>query len=69
MATENQTTELAALRKVLDASRCIRHWHDTLWNPETQQTEGMVVSAEHVRLLWAAIHEHDEATGAHAGER
>lgn len=42
-----------AMLPVLRAARCIRHWHD--------RGEGMVVSAEHVRLLWAAISEHDNA--------
>lgn len=42
----------ARLREALEdhvrAAECIRHWHDTLGD------EGMVVSAEHVRLLWEA---------------
>jgi hypothetical protein len=54
-----QHNETAGLLAVLEAARCIRHWHDTMWNAETQQTEGMVVSAEHVRLLWAAIEAYD----------
>jgi hypothetical protein len=33
----------AQLRAVLEAARCIRHWHD--------RGEGMVVSAEYVRAL------------------
>ena len=35
---------------VIDAARCIRHWHD-------REGGGMVVSAEHVRKLWAALHD------------
>ena len=54
--------EILALRKVLDAARCIRHWHD-------REPDGMVVSAEHVRALWTAIAEHDEAMGVPADER
>ncbi|MBA1445851.1 MAG: hypothetical protein M3H12_18680 [Chromatiales bacterium] len=34
--------------KVVDASRCIRHWHDS-------GDDGMVVSTEHVQLLWDAL--------------
>lgn len=40
--------ELEKMRKIIDAARCIRHWHD-------REPDGMVVSAEHVRLLWAAL--------------
>lgn len=36
------------LRKVKDAAACIQHWHDS-------GEDGMVVSAEHVRKLWAAL--------------
>ena len=34
---------------VIAAARCIRHWHD-------REPDGMVVSAEHVRKLWDALH-------------
>lgn len=34
--------------KVVTAARCIRHWHDS-------GSDGMVVSAEHVRALWEAL--------------
>jgi hypothetical protein len=37
---------------LLEASRCIRHWHDASYNPETGETEGMIVSAAAVRTLW-----------------
>ena len=47
-----------AISRVIDASRCIRHWHDTL------NGEGMVVSAEHVRLLWQALSEYDSLLAA-----
>lgn len=47
--------ELARLRAenerlmaVVEAAKCIRHWHD-------REPDGMVVSAEHVRLLWVAL--------------
>lgn len=36
------------LRAVVEAAKCIRHWHD-------REPDGMVVSAEHVRLLWVAL--------------
>jgi hypothetical protein len=45
---------------LLEASRCIRHWHDTSYNPETGETEGMIVSAAAVRTLWAARSALDE---------
>lgn len=49
---ERLNAEVARLREALEdhvrAAECIRHWHDTLGD------EGMVVSAEHVRLLWEA---------------
>lgn len=45
---------------VIDAARCIKHWHDTLYNPKTGECEGMVVSACHVRTLWAALADFDE---------
>jgi hypothetical protein len=40
--------EIERLRAVVDAARKIHHWHDS-------GADGMVVSAEHVRLLWAAL--------------
>lgn len=46
---------LAPMRAVVDAARCIRHWHNTNYNPKTGETEGMVVSAQHVRELWSAL--------------
>jgi hypothetical protein len=48
---------IVEMEKVVEASRCIRHWHDTLNN------EGMVVSAHHVRLLWKALTDFDKAKG------
>ena len=50
----------AALRDLIDASSCIRHWHDAL------NGDGMVVSAEHVMLLWGQT---DIARAALAGEK
>ena len=38
----------ALLEKVAEAAKCIRHWHDS-------GEDGMVVSASHVRDLWAAL--------------
>lgn len=40
--------------KVVEAARCIRHWHDT-------GADGMVVSASHVFALWAALDKLDES--------
>lgn len=48
VAEEAVTRQMA----LLEASRCIRHWHDTSYNPETGETEGMIVSAKSVRNLW-----------------
>ncbi len=45
---------------VVDAARCIQHWHDRMIG----QDEGMVVSAEHVRLLWKALAVYDAALSA-----
>src|SRR6185503_2962230 len=42
-----------AYMPVLEAARKIRHWHDD------EKIGGMVVSAEHVRQLWAAIESAD----------
>jgi hypothetical protein len=42
--------ELQKMEAVIDAAKCIRHWHD-------REPDGMIVSAEHVRKLWAALHD------------
>ena len=47
-------TELTTARHVVDAARCIRNWHNTGRNDE-----GMVVSSEHVYLLWEALGRYD----------
>lgn len=47
---------VAALESVLEAARCIKHWHDAM-----PDDSGMVVSAAHVRALWQAIHDYDAA--------
>jgi hypothetical protein len=44
---------------VIEAARCIRHWHDT-----GRDNEGMVVSSEHVRKLWDALEAYDQAIAA-----
>ncbi len=41
------------------AAECIRHWHDSGRNDE-----GMVVSSEHVRLLWEASEKTQAAIAA-----
>ena len=43
------------LSDVVDAARCIRHWHDAM-----RDNSGMIVSAECVRKLWKALDEYDE---------
>jgi hypothetical protein len=42
--------ELQKMEAVIEAAKCIRHWHD-------RDPDGMIVSAEHVRKLWAALHD------------
>jgi hypothetical protein len=42
--------ELRKMEAVVEAAKCIRHWHD-------REGGGMVVSSEHVRQLWAALHD------------
>lgn len=55
---ERTGLEVTAAR-VIEAARCIRHWHDT-------GKDGMVVSAEHVRKLWDALSEFDRTSGGMA---
>ena len=55
---------LGEIKAVLEAARCIHHWHDSCVNKETGEAEGMVVSASHVRLLWEAIAKYDEAVAS-----
>lgn len=45
--------EIEGALTVVEAARCIRHWHDS-------DNDGMVVSGEHVRALWQALHDLDE---------
>ena len=45
----------SAFCEVFDKAACIHHWHDTLYNKETGECEGMVVSASHVRELWEVL--------------
>lgn len=44
-----------AFEEVFDTAACIQHWHDTSYNKETGECEGMVVSAEKVRELWEVL--------------
>lgn len=53
----NREVQMNAYRKVVDAARRIRHWHDS-------GADGMVVSAEHVRLLWEALDALDKLEAA-----
>lgn len=53
-ALESLRAELAACSAVIEAARCIRHWHDA-------PNEGMVVSGSHVRELWKALNNYDAA--------
>ena len=50
---------LAEAERVIDAARCIRHWHDS--------GDGMVVSADKVRALWDALAKYDAAAARLAG--
>ncbi len=50
-----------AMKRVVAASMCIKHWHDTMYNPETKETEGMIVSSKHVYDLWDALKEYEKA--------
>jgi len=45
MCTSCMTERIALLEAVVEAARCIRHWHDPL------NGGGMVVSSDHVRKL------------------
>lgn len=50
---------------VIDAARCIRHWHD-------REPDGMVVSKSHVFALWQTLNELDKPNAdvlAPAGEK
>ena len=46
--------DLAEAKKVIEAARCIRHWHDAM-----RDESGMVVSSAHVRALWLALENYD----------
>lgn len=51
---------MKAMEAVVDAAKCIRHWHDA-------GTDGMIVSRWHVFKLWealAALRENDQAQAA-----
>ena len=49
--------ESEAAAPVIEAARCIKHWHD-------REPDGMVVSAEHVRALWDVLDQYDAAIRA-----
>lgn len=42
--------KLQKMKAVIEAAKRIQHWHD-------REPDGMIVSAEHVRKLWAALHD------------
>ena len=54
-------SEIERLQKVVEAARCICHWHDSA-------NGGMVVSGEHVRALWQALHDLSKAAPEVANE-
>jgi hypothetical protein len=61
--------ELHKMEAVIEAAKCIRHWHD-------REPDGMIVSAEHVRKLWSALHDleanvphHPRQPGNEAGNK
>lgn len=45
--------------ELADAAAHIRHWHDAM-----RDNSGMVVSAEHVRILWKVLAAYNEAKNA-----
>jgi hypothetical protein len=49
--------QVEAAAPVIEAARCIKHWHD-------REPDGMVVSAEHVRALWDVLDQYDAAIRA-----
>lgn len=51
--------ELVKMQAVVNAAQCIHHWHD-------RDNGGMVVSAEHVQNLWAALHDLEANAGSDA---
>ena len=55
-ASEARASQLAeSLAKLTEAASKIKHWHDCMYNKTTGETEGMVVSASHVRALWEVL--------------
>ena len=57
---ESSKELVEAFLEVFDKASCIQHWHDTLYNKEVNECEGMVVSAKKVRELWAVLEKHRE---------
>ena len=47
--------EMAAMREVVAAAEKCRHWHDCSYNPETGETEGVVISANSFWALHNAL--------------
>jgi hypothetical protein len=61
-AAESELERLKqALSDLIAAAEKVRHWHDTMFNAATGETEGMVVSTKAVFDLWA---ERDKAKSA-----
>ena len=52
----NLELQLKEAQNVIERARCIQHWHD-------RKNGGMVVSGSHVRDLWEALMDYDEARG------
>lgn len=50
----SEITESPTALAVIEAARCIRHWHDS-------GNDGMVVSKSHAFALWDALRAYDEA--------
>lgn len=61
-AMRSAKAEIERMQAVVEAARCIRHWHDS-------DNDGMVVSGEHVRALWQALHDLDEVPNAEVTSR
>lgn len=57
-AVADLQARLSQAEKVIEASRCIRHWHDAM-----SDGSGMVVSAEAVHKLWNELESYDKLKG------
>lgn len=54
---------VVAADALAEAAENVRHWHDTMYNPETKETEGVIVSAKHWREMRAALETYRKQRG------